>query len=147
MLCQGKYVAHFNQSSPSILLNKVPIFFKHYLYNPSADVPCTVTICRRLCSDLNTERKMTMIKGINKQILEVTNTEPPYFEKIIFFVKPESQQISESKLKDEAEKISTKLQRIPKSKRSPKQIARTVCYCVLGIGAGIALSYILNIVI
>ena len=30
-----------------------------------------------------------MIKGVNKQVLEVTNTENPYFEKIIFFVKPE----------------------------------------------------------
>ena len=27
-----------------------------------------------------------MIKGVNKQVLEVTNTENPYFEKIIFFV-------------------------------------------------------------
>ena len=30
-----------------------------------------------------------MIKGVSKQILEVTNTDNPYFEKIIFFVKPE----------------------------------------------------------
>lgn len=88
-----------------------------------------------------------MIKGINKQILEVTNTESPYFEKIIFFVKPESQQISESKLKDEAEKISNKLQRIPKSKRSPKQIVRTAVFGILGIGAGLALSYIINMII
>lgn len=88
-----------------------------------------------------------MIKGINKQILEVTNTESPYFEKIIFFVKPESQQISESKLKDEAEKISNKLQRIPKSKRSPKQIACTAVFGILGIGAGLALSYIINMII
>ena len=32
-----------------------------------------------------------MIKGVSKQILEVTNTDNPYFEKIIFFVKPEHQ--------------------------------------------------------
>ncbi len=88
-----------------------------------------------------------MIKGINKQILEVTNTESPYFEKIIFFVRPESQQIGEGKLKDEAEKISTKIQRMPKSKASPKQILRTICCCVLGVCAGIALSYILNNII
>lgn len=27
-----------------------------------------------------------MIKGVNKQVLEVTNTENPYFEKIIFLL-------------------------------------------------------------
>lgn len=32
-----------------------------------------------------------MIKGVSKQILEVTNTDNPYFDKIIFFVKPEHQ--------------------------------------------------------
>ncbi len=30
-----------------------------------------------------------MIKGVNKQVLEITNTENPYFERIVFFVKPE----------------------------------------------------------
>ena len=29
-----------------------------------------------------------MIKGVSKQVLEVTNPENPYFEKIVFFVKP-----------------------------------------------------------
>lgn len=88
-----------------------------------------------------------MIKGINKQILEVTNTESPYFEKIIFFVRPQSQQVSESKLKAEAEKISKKLQKPPKSKATPKQIARTFFYSLMGVGAGVALSFLLNILI
>ena len=30
-----------------------------------------------------------MIKGVSKQVLEVTNPENPYFEKIVFFVKPQ----------------------------------------------------------
>lgn len=85
-----------------------------------------------------------MIKGINKQILEVTNTDSPYFEKIIFFVKPESQQISENKLKQEAEKYSLKLQKPPKSKATPRQIAQTIFYSIMGLGAGIALSFLLN---
>ena len=44
-----------------------------------------------------------MIKGVNKQVLEVTNTENPYFEKIIFFVKPEYQNGHAEKLKKEAQ--------------------------------------------
>ena len=39
-----------------------------------------------------------MIKGVSKQILEVTNTDNPYFEKIIFFVKPEHQSTDRKKI-------------------------------------------------
>lgn len=39
-----------------------------------------------------------MIKGVSKQILEVTNTDNPYFDKIIFFVKPEHQSTDRKKL-------------------------------------------------
>ena len=46
-----------------------------------------------------------MLKGVNKQILEVTNTESPYFEKIIFFVRSSSPVRDSEKLKEEAEKI------------------------------------------
>ena len=41
-----------------------------------------------------------MIKGVSKQILEVTNTDNPYFEKIIFFVKPEHQSTDRKKLQN-----------------------------------------------
>ena len=57
-----------------------------------------------------------MIKGINKQILEVTNTDSPYFEKIIFFVRPESMNLGEKLLKGEAEKISLEA-KPPKSRK------------------------------
>lgn len=85
-----------------------------------------------------------MIKGINKQILEVTNTESPYFEKIIFFVRPEAQRIDEHSLQKEAEKISKDMRKPPKTKRTVKQIASTLVYMLLGLGAGTALTFILN---
>lgn len=85
-----------------------------------------------------------MIKGVNKQILEVTNPESPYFEKIIFFVKPESQKLPEQSLKQEAEKISKSAKRPPKQKKTIKQIASTLLYICLGIGAGTALTFLLN---
>lgn len=85
-----------------------------------------------------------MIKGVNKQILEVTNPESPYFEKIIFFVKPESQKLPEQSLKKEAEKISRDAKRPPKQKKTVKQIASTLLYIGLGIGAGIALTFLVN---
>lgn len=85
-----------------------------------------------------------MLKGTNKQILEVTNTNSPYFEKIIFFVRPEGQSISEAQLKMEAECISKKMRKPPKQKKTAKQILQSVAYSFLGIGAGIALTFILN---
>ncbi len=42
---------------------------------------------------------MKMIKGVNRQVLEITNTENPYFERIIFFVKPEYGNEDRAKLK------------------------------------------------
>lgn len=85
-----------------------------------------------------------MLKGTNKQILEVTNTNSPYFEKIIFFVRPEGQSLSENQLKLEAENISKKMKKPPRQKKSPKQIMQSIAYSFLGIGAGIALTFILN---
>lgn len=82
-----------------------------------------------------------MIKGINKQILEVTATDSPYFEKIIFFVRPSSQSIGEKLLKSEAEKLA--LQAKPaKSRKSFKQISSAIIFSLIGIGAGAALVYL-----
>ena len=85
-----------------------------------------------------------MIKGINKQILEVTNTDSPYFEKIIFFVRPTSAAVGEKTLKEEAEKISLKMKKPPKEKKTFKQIGMGGIYVLLGIGAGCALSFLLS---
>lgn len=85
-----------------------------------------------------------MIKGINKQILEVTNTDSPYFEKIIFFVRPSSTPIGEKKLESEAQKIASQIKKPPKERKTAKQIARGTVYLLLGLGAGCALTFILS---
>lgn len=43
-----------------------------------------------------------MIKGVNKQVLEITETQNSFFEKAIFFVKPEYTGLSEGKLREHA---------------------------------------------
>ena len=85
-----------------------------------------------------------MIKGINKQILEVTNTESPYFEKIIFFVRENSSQISESKLQEEAQKLSQKIKKPPREKRSAKKMFSTGIFMFLALGAGCALTFLIS---
>ncbi|HZJ78278.1 MAG TPA: hypothetical protein VFD52_05735 [Clostridia bacterium] len=48
-----------------------------------------------------------MIKGVNRQVVEVSKTECEYFEKILFFVKPECAYISEGKLRERADLIAS----------------------------------------
>ncbi len=43
-----------------------------------------------------------MIKGVNKQVLEIAQTDNNFFEKAIFFVKPEYMGMSEGKLREQA---------------------------------------------
>lgn len=90
------------------------------------------------------ERIITMIKGVNRQVLEVTNTENPYFEKIIFFVKPEYSKEDRAKLKKEAEFVSKTAVKPPKCRRSKKQAAYIALQCVLCAGAGVAITYLLQ---
>lgn len=47
-----------------------------------------------------------MIKGVNRQVVEVSDTGCDYFEKIMFFVKPEYISISESKIRENASRIA-----------------------------------------
>jgi hypothetical protein len=86
-----------------------------------------------------------MIKGINKQILEVTNTGSPYFERIVYFVRPEGQALSESELKKEAERFSSNTGKPPKSRRSFKEKLTGALYIALGIGAGCALTVMMTV--
>ena len=88
-----------------------------------------------------------LIKGINKQILEVTNTESPYFEKIIFFVRPSSNPIGEKALENEAKKIACQVKKPPKERKTAKQLFSGAFYVFLGAGAGCALSFLLSAVL
>lgn len=47
---------------------------------------------------------MFVIKGVNKQVLEINETQNSFFEKAIFFVKPEYSNLSEGRLRETAEK-------------------------------------------
>ncbi len=47
-----------------------------------------------------------MIKGINRQVVEITETQCEYFERVLFFVKPEFSAVSEGDLKERASVIA-----------------------------------------
>lgn len=85
-----------------------------------------------------------MLKGTNKQIVEVVSTESPYFEKIIFFVRPRQGAVPEQQLKREAESLTQKMKKPPRVKLSAKQIIRAVLFGVMGAGAGAALTFLIG---
>ncbi len=44
-----------------------------------------------------------MIKGVNKQVVDVTEPDSAYFERVLFFVKPEFSGLGESVLRRKAD--------------------------------------------
>lgn len=48
-----------------------------------------------------------MIKGVNRQVVEITQTDCEYFERILFLVKPEYSTVSEGKLRERASQMSS----------------------------------------
>jgi len=43
-----------------------------------------------------------LIKGVNRQVVEITQTQCEYFERVLFFIKPEYSAISEGDLRERA---------------------------------------------
>lgn len=44
-----------------------------------------------------------MLKGVNRQVVEIPQPESAYFEKVIFFVKPEFAYLGEQKIRSSAD--------------------------------------------
>lgn len=90
--------------------------------------------------------KWKMLKGVNRQVLEVTGTDNPYFEKIIFFVKPEFVNEDSAKLKTQAELVAKSAQKPPRARKTKREIRWLVAQTALCLGAGAAITVILNYV-
>lgn len=87
-----------------------------------------------------------MIKGVNHQVVEVSQTDCDYFERILFFVKPEYAFVSEGKIRERAGIIAGRTEKVPPTKaRSSKLtvILKTGLTLLCGIALGMALSYLL----
>lgn len=59
-----------------------------------------------------------MIKGVNKQVLEITESENGFFEKAIFFVRPEYAGLSEGKLREHAQNELCTTGKPPKKRKA-----------------------------
>ncbi len=84
-----------------------------------------------------------MIKGVNKQVLEINETQNSFFEKAIFFVRPEYSGMSEGKLRESAKKEFDVAGIPPRQKSQFKIRARDAvlsgCFFLAGLIFGLAI--------
>lgn len=76
-----------------------------------------------------------MVKGVNRQVLEILDPGCEYFEKALFFVKPEYSGENESKLKGSALKSIRKSASVPKT-RKQKMKSRLFFLAEMAASAG-----------
>lgn len=79
-----------------------------------------------------------MIKGVNRQVVEVQETDCAYFERILFFVKPEYASVSEGKIRERASLIANRTQNAPPTKRQRRLAARCLQYGAAFLAGGLA---------
>ena len=58
-----------------------------------------------------------MVKGVNRQVLEIHETGCEYFEKALFFVRPEYSRENEGRLKTEAMTSVLNFKSVPKTRK------------------------------
>ncbi|MBE6783917.1 MAG: hypothetical protein E7536_07875 [Ruminococcaceae bacterium] len=63
-----------------------------------------------------------MIKGVNHQVVEVNRPGCEYFEKVLFFVKPEYASLSEKKINEKANSIAINTGSPPRSRKGRKRV-------------------------
>lgn len=63
-----------------------------------------------------------MLKGVNHQVVEVTKPTCEYFERVIFFVKPEFSSVCEGTLRERADEIAGKAGSPPPTKLRKNRI-------------------------
>ncbi|MCH5198051.1 MAG: hypothetical protein J1E34_04005 [Oscillospiraceae bacterium] len=89
-----------------------------------------------------------MLKGVNRMVLEVNQPENKYFEKMIFFVRPEFSGLSDSKLREQAKHALSTAQRPVKSKRERNsERLRKILQTALAAGAGAGITAIIELMV
>lgn len=84
-----------------------------------------------------------MIKGINRQVVEVKDTGNDCFEKILFFVKPEYAGMSEGKIRERAGLVTKGATLPPPTKLHKSRLIealKLVACAITGVAVGIGIS-------
>lgn len=88
-----------------------------------------------------------MIKGVNRQVVEVRETGCDYFERIIFFVHPEYAGISEGKIRERASLIAGNAPVPPPTKVKGNKLTgvlKMTLSLLLGVAIGLTAAMLLK---
>lgn len=86
-----------------------------------------------------------MIKGINRQVLEIQDTGSEYFEKALFFVNPKFSTLSEKTLREKADFSLKNPPKVPKTRR--QRVGRAILWAAnlsAAAGAGAAITALIK---
>lgn len=89
-----------------------------------------------------------MLKGVNRQVVEISHPESAYFERVLFFVKPEFSSVSEKRIKGKADEIIKDaasppgLKKASRKKGRLKQLLQLTGAALVGAAAAGAVSLI-----
>lgn len=81
-----------------------------------------------------------MIKGVNRQVVEINETGSEYFERAIFFVKPQYYGMGEGKLREKARLIAKRTAKPPSSRAVCIHRLKLMLYCSIAAVSGAAVS-------
>lgn len=85
-----------------------------------------------------------MVKGVNRQVLEIHETGCEYFEKALFFIRPEFSAESDGKLRGGALKSIRRSVSVPKTRREKmKSSLFVIAEMILSAGAGAVLTAVI----
>ena len=86
-----------------------------------------------------------MLKGVSRQILEIVQTENPYFERAFLVVRPACQDFSAAQLNKAAHKFLQQQSPYSGLKRARSRQVLSFLLCVLaGVTGGVALSFLFS---
>ena len=80
-----------------------------------------------------------MLKGINRYVIEVTNTDNIYYERAILIVRPEFAEEERRVLEKEAKKMLKEMN-APSIIKNKKQIAKKVLWLLGAVTTGVLLT-------
>ena len=62
-----------------------------------------------------------MVKGVNRQVLDIRETDSAYFERAFFFVRPEYADKNEKELRTAAEAALCRVEAVPQNRRKKRR--------------------------
>lgn len=84
-----------------------------------------------------------MIKGVNRYVLEIPRPDSAYFEKAIFFVRPEHSGDSEAKLRSSALALMEEASPPEQKHRRGSIIIKKILHFIIAAGGGAAAAAVL----